>query len=770
MAEPWNSFCNEVIGYTITPRELDDELHDAVANLEFQLRSPEPSCEDEIIRNETFETPQNTTNLEPMPVVSESDDADEFGRPNERYITMIRDALLAAKHPLTVSEIYQFIMDRYPFFRNNNKLHWKNSVRHNLTAYVGKFFKRMKNNTSSSGKYPIVWSLAHKWRDMDSVYSKHAIPGTTRERRREHALQKKQNRKLAQEKSEEDEDQKMASISCVTMGMLHPEDQNDGSSNSGNILHSEPMDLGCVKKTTKLKSKKKHPRSRSTKNSDKSKQHCKSTPPNTQATQHDPQQPPSHQTLPKTSTSPSTIDDFTEHNSPIDVPSSPLPVSPAPANQDFVFFDCQGVTCLGIPTPPSSVCSNNSSTLNDEISPDPEEMAEDAGGSPFPLLTAVLKEMKHELTTAGLCHQGTEENDSKMLTFASLTEQDDGEQDDATAALLQHASDLEIPSILSPISPLDLTPSSLLDPPATSPSQPPLTSSMETQQTKSTNDSEEDKVKLDRMAQCLQSSGTPLKQTSKRQKAKKLSKIKPAAPKKSSNAKVGRQSPPPLTLIRNPAQRIVRNNANVPMYILVPATPQFVSSASTAFVAPVPHRPQSCMMMPASRSGALIRPDIEIIRHIPGPCCQPAARVTPASMPKLAPIGRFPRSRSWNLPITEYLPEIAVTDMCQTLQCDDWDVNLELHPMFKTTILQGFEYEPHCLRPFASECRFSLYDSGLLQQPEISVSSMVDSVGNSLTASSREVRSSLPPDAICPPLFWSSMQATSAESSCDDSE
>ena len=100
---------------------------------------------------------------------------------------MIRDALLASKSPLSVHEIYQFITDKYPFFRGNNHLHWKNSVRHNLTQYSGKYFRRVNNVDGKTPPRPaFVWTLSPNWEDMDSIVTKHTIPETPQAMKRKH--------------------------------------------------------------------------------------------------------------------------------------------------------------------------------------------------------------------------------------------------------------------------------------------------------------------------------------------------------------------------------------------------------------------------------------------------------------------------------------------------------------------------------------------------------------------------------------------------------
>ncbi|KAL6468761.1 hypothetical protein MHYP_G00222850 [Metynnis hypsauchen] len=54
-------------------------------------------------------------------------------KPTESYIALISMAILASKErKLLLSDIYQWIMDQYPYFKSKDK-NWRNSVRHNLS-------------------------------------------------------------------------------------------------------------------------------------------------------------------------------------------------------------------------------------------------------------------------------------------------------------------------------------------------------------------------------------------------------------------------------------------------------------------------------------------------------------------------------------------------------------------------------------------------------------------------------------------------------------
>ncbi|OXB72630.1 UNVERIFIED_CONTAM: hypothetical protein H355_002121 [Colinus virginianus] len=54
-------------------------------------------------------------------------------KPAQSYIALISTAILSSpEKKLLLSDIYQWIMDTYPYFKNKEKS-WRNSVRHNLS-------------------------------------------------------------------------------------------------------------------------------------------------------------------------------------------------------------------------------------------------------------------------------------------------------------------------------------------------------------------------------------------------------------------------------------------------------------------------------------------------------------------------------------------------------------------------------------------------------------------------------------------------------------
>ena len=71
-------------------------------------------------------------------------------KPPYSYVTLIRQAIMSATlQRMTLNEIYQWIVDSYPYFRTAPPK-WKNSIRHNLS--LNKCFKRLQRSTNDPGK------------------------------------------------------------------------------------------------------------------------------------------------------------------------------------------------------------------------------------------------------------------------------------------------------------------------------------------------------------------------------------------------------------------------------------------------------------------------------------------------------------------------------------------------------------------------------------------------------------------------------------------
>ena len=77
-------------------------------------------------------------------------------RPKMTYTQLIAEALLNAKDKsLRLSEIYNAIVDRYPYY-NLKDQGWQNSIRHNLSKYKGQYFMLLGKSVIGKGG---IWKL-----------------------------------------------------------------------------------------------------------------------------------------------------------------------------------------------------------------------------------------------------------------------------------------------------------------------------------------------------------------------------------------------------------------------------------------------------------------------------------------------------------------------------------------------------------------------------------------------------------------------------------
>ncbi|ORE10822.1 hypothetical protein BCV72DRAFT_3312 [Rhizopus microsporus var. microsporus] len=93
---------------------------------------------------------QNYYPLGPIHIVPSWNPINKKEKPPYSYATIIGHAILSSKErKLTLNEIYQWIIEHYPYYTNSN-LGWQNSVRHNLSLH--KAFVKIQRETSDPGQ------------------------------------------------------------------------------------------------------------------------------------------------------------------------------------------------------------------------------------------------------------------------------------------------------------------------------------------------------------------------------------------------------------------------------------------------------------------------------------------------------------------------------------------------------------------------------------------------------------------------------------------
>ncbi|KAL7269989.1 transcription factor [Rhizina undulata] len=121
-----------------------------------------PQPEPAVTKSKNQSVYQRGLVLESTEDVDYADDGMKEVKPPYSYAVMIAQAILSTKaEQLTLSSIYQYIMDKYAFYRHSNT-GWQNSIRHNLS--LNKAFRKIPRRSDEPGK-GMKWELLPEHRD-----------------------------------------------------------------------------------------------------------------------------------------------------------------------------------------------------------------------------------------------------------------------------------------------------------------------------------------------------------------------------------------------------------------------------------------------------------------------------------------------------------------------------------------------------------------------------------------------------------------------------
>uniref|UniRef100_UPI0037E8238B forkhead box Q2 n=1 Tax=Semicossyphus pulcher TaxID=241346 RepID=UPI0037E8238B len=111
------------------PKELGS--HSEIPETRLQRSEAEP--EERKVKEEEGAEEKLKEGEEEVTTTTSTSPEKSADKPNQSYIALISKAILASEQKkLLLCDIYQWIMDHFPYFKSKDK-NWRNSVRHNLS-------------------------------------------------------------------------------------------------------------------------------------------------------------------------------------------------------------------------------------------------------------------------------------------------------------------------------------------------------------------------------------------------------------------------------------------------------------------------------------------------------------------------------------------------------------------------------------------------------------------------------------------------------------
>ena len=138
-----------------TQSECSNEENDTANN---ETIADENELETETSEDDDQDMDEKVAKLskEEMDALNVDAKVEMHSRPKITYIQLIAEALLNAKEKeLRLSEIYNAIVKRYPFYNLKNK-GWQISIRHNLSIHKGQYFNLFEKCANGKGG---IWKL-----------------------------------------------------------------------------------------------------------------------------------------------------------------------------------------------------------------------------------------------------------------------------------------------------------------------------------------------------------------------------------------------------------------------------------------------------------------------------------------------------------------------------------------------------------------------------------------------------------------------------------